>query len=76
MKDTREVWTGMYSKDEEIPSMEETYQNEHTQNAVEHIQKRFPMGIKIYEKNGVKKHTRYWKRVYKPATESSLENFL
>ena len=76
MKDTRIVWTGMYGKDEEIPSMEEIYQNDHNQNAVEQIQKRFPMGIKIYEKNGMKKHTRYWKRVYKPATESSLESFL
>lgn len=76
MKDSRLVWTGMYGEDEEIPSMDEIYQNEHNQNAVEEIQKRFPMGIKIYEKNGVKKHTRYWKRVYKPATESSLENFL
>ena len=76
MKDSRLVWTGMYGEDEEIPSTDEIYQNEHTQNAVEHIQKRFPMGIKIYEKNGVKKHTRYWKKVYKPATESSLENFL
>ena len=76
MKDSRIVWTEMYAKDEEIPSMEEIYQNDHNQKAVEHIQKRFPMGIKIYEKNGVKKHTRYWKRVYKPATESSLESFL
>jgi hypothetical protein len=76
MKDSRIVWTEMYAKDEEIPSMEEIYQNDHNQKAVEHIQKRFPMGIKIYEKNGVKKHTRYWKRVYKSATESSLESFL
>jgi len=76
MKDSRIVWTEMYAKDEEIPSMEEIYQNDHNQKAVEHIQKRFPMGIKIYEKNGMKKHTRYWKRVYKPATESSLESFL
>ena len=76
MKDSRIVWTGMYAEGEEIPSMEEIYQNDHNQKAVEHIQKRFPMGIKIYEKNGVKKHTRYWKRVYKPATESSLESFL
>ena len=35
MKDTRIVWTEMYDKDEEIPSMEEIYQNKHNQDAIE-----------------------------------------
>ena len=73
MKDTRIVWTEMYNKDEEVPSMEKIYQNKHNQDAIEHIQKRFPAGIKIYEKNGVKKHTRYWKKVFKP--KSALDSF-
>ena len=67
MKDTRVIWTGMYSVDENIPTMNEIYQNGF--DVVEQIQKKFPMGIKIYEKNGIKKHIRYWKKVYKSFEE-------
>ena len=63
MQSTREVWTGMY-KDKEQPK--DHFQTDEHYDALAYIQKKFPHGIKIYEKDGRRKNTKYWKRVYKP----------
>ena len=45
-------------------------------DALKYIQSKFPEGVKLYEKDGIRKNRKYCKKVYKPATKSSLENFL
>jgi len=44
--------------------------------ALEYIQAKFPEGVKLYEKDGVRKNRKYCKKVYKPKLTSTLTNFM
>jgi hypothetical protein len=74
LQNTRVVWTDMYGDKEDRPK--NFYQSEEHYKAMRYIQEKYPHGVKIFEKDGKMKNVKYWKKVYKPATESSLENFL
>lgn len=70
MQSTRIVWTDMH---EEQP--DDHFQTDKHYDALEYIQKKFPEGIKIYEKDGKRKNTKYWKKVYKKRNIATLESF-
>ena len=40
-----------------------------------YIQKKFPEGITIFEKDGIMKNVKHWKKVYKSSNQSSLGKF-
>lgn len=67
MQSTRVVWNEMF---EEVP--EDYFQTDEHYEALEYIRRKFPAGIKIYEKDGKRKNTKYWKRIYKPRQTNSL----
>lgn len=68
MAKSRIVWTEMYKDDEEKPV--NFYQSKEHYVAMEYIQKKYPHGIKIFEKDGKMKNVKMWKKVYKPSTEN------
>jgi hypothetical protein len=61
LKDTRKVWTDMYEDDDQP---EDHFQTKNHYDALEIIRKKFPLGMRIFMKQGKKKNTKYWKRVY------------
>ena len=61
LKGTRKVWTDMYADDDQP---EDHFQTENHYDALEIIRKKFPLGMRIFTKQGKKKNTKYWKRVY------------
>lgn len=71
LKNTREIWSGMY---EEENRPDDFFQTKEHYDALRYIQKKYPHAVKIYEKDGKMKNTKYWKKVYKSKNESSLEN--
>lgn len=56
-------------------SNKNVYQLDEHYKALQYIQQRFPNGITIFEENGIMKNVKHWKKVYRPSTQSSLENF-
>lgn len=71
LQKSRVVWTEMYN-DEEIPVS--FYKSKEHHDVMLYIQKKYPHGVKAYEKDGEYYSLRHWKKVYKPKSESSLEN--
>jgi len=72
MQSSRVIWTDMH---EEQPK--DHFQTDEHYMALEYIRTKFPEGIKIYEKDGRRKNTKYWKKVYQSINYgTSLENFL
>ena len=61
LKNTRVVWQEMYSPDNQP---QDHFQTDNHYNALKYIQSKFPHAIKIYEKDGRRKNTKYWKRAY------------
>jgi hypothetical protein len=59
---TRQIWTGMYDEDNQP---KDYLQADKHYDALSLIRDKFPHGMKIYEKNGKMKNTKYWKKVYK-----------
>ena len=74
LQNTRVVWTDMYGDKEDRPS--NFYQSDEHYKAMRYIQEKYPHAVRIFEKDGKLKNVKLWKKIYKPATESSLENFL
>jgi len=74
LKNTREVWTGMYEKEEDRP--DNFYQSKEHYDAMRYIQQKYPHGVKIFEKDGKMKNVKYWKKVYNPHTKPSLSDLL
>jgi hypothetical protein len=73
LQDSRIVWKGMFvGKD--IP--EDYFQTEEHYNCMRYIQKKYPHGVKIFEKDGKMKNVKYWKKVYKPKNSNTLEGFM
>lgn len=69
MQSSRVIWKGMF-EDKEIP--DDYMQSDEHYEALKVIQERFPHAIKIYEKNGKKKNTKYWKKAYRPKSTNTL----
>ena len=83
LQESRIVWTGMYDKKEDspfdtvsTPIPSNFYQSDEHYKAMRYIQEKYPHAVRIFEKDGKLKNVKLWKKIYKPATESSLENFL
>ena len=68
LKNTRLVWEGMYEGEQP----EDHFQTDEHYDALKYIQKKFPHGIKLFEKDGRRKNKKYWKKVYVPKNSSSL----
>jgi len=66
LQDSRIVWKGMF-EGKETPV--DYFQTKEHYDCMKYIQKKFPHGVKIYEKDGKLKNTKYWKKVYKPLYE-------
>jgi hypothetical protein len=45
---------------------EDHFQTDLHYDGLKYIQKKWPHGMKLYERNGRRKNTKYWKKVYKP----------
>ena len=69
-KGKRPIW-------EEISdsASENVFQSKEHYDTLYYIQKKFPEGITIFEKDGIMKHVKHWKKVYKPKNVSTLEGF-
>jgi hypothetical protein len=74
LSDTREVWTGMFKNVEDRP--DNYYQSDAHYDAMRYIQSKYPHGVKIFEKDGKMKNRKYWKKVYNPKYENTLEDFM
>lgn len=74
LSDTREVWTGMFKNVEDRPV--NYYQSDAHYDAMRYIQSKYPHGVKIFEKDGKMKNRKYWKKVYNPKYENTLEDFM
>ena len=61
LSNTRILWEGMYKKQ---PA--DYFQTDEHYDALRYIQGKFPFCMKIYERNGRRKNTKYWKRAYNP----------
>lgn len=61
---SREVWSGMFDSEDEKP--EDFYQTDEHYEALRYIQRKYPYGMKIFEKHGKMKNVKYWKKVYRP----------
>jgi hypothetical protein len=68
LKNTRLVWEGMYEGEQP----EDYWQTDEHYDALKYIQKKFPHGIKLFEKDGRRKERISWKKVYVPKNSSSL----
>lgn len=70
LRGKRPVW-------EEIsrPSSENIFQSKEHYDALYYIQKKFPEGITIFEKDGIMKNVKHWKKVYRQSNQSSLGKF-
>ncbi len=73
LQDSRIVWKGMFD-DKETP--EDYFQTEEHYDCMRYIQKKYPYGVKIFEKDGKMKNVKYLKEVYKRSQGSTLEKFL
>jgi len=61
LKNTRAVWEEMYGADNQP---EDHFQTDEHYKALAYIQSKFPHAMKIYEKDGRRKNTKYWKKAY------------
>jgi len=68
MKSSRVVWSDMFEKQPKDP-----FQTDEHYNALEYIRNKYPAGMKIYEEDGKRKNTKYWKKIYKFSKLSTLE---
>ena len=73
LQDSRIVWKGMFD-DKETP--EDYFQTEEHYDCMRYIQKKYPYGVKIFEKDGKMKNVKYLKEVYKRSQGSTLEKLL
>ena len=62
LKNTRLVWMGMYGQEQP----KDHFQTDEHYAALSYIQNKWPHAMKIYEKDGRRKNTKYWKKAYKP----------
>ena len=58
---TRAVWEDPF---DEQP--DDHYQTDMHYDALRYIQSKYPHGMKIHERDGKRKNTKYWKKVYNP----------
>jgi len=72
LKESRVVWKEMFEEDEQPVNY---YQSDAHYDAMAYIQKKYPHGVKIFEKDGKRKNVKYWKKVYKPKNTSPFEDF-
>ena len=54
----------MFDSEDEKP--EDFYQTDEHYEALRYIQRKYPYGMKIFEKHGKMKNVKYWKKVYRP----------
>ena len=71
LQESRLVWTAMFDKNDQP---ENYYQTDIHMDAIRYIQSKYPHALKISEKDGKIKNTKYWKKAYKPSG-TSLESF-
>ena len=70
LQDTRIVWKGMF---DETP--EDYFQTDEHYDCMRYIQKKYPHGVKIFEKDGKMKNVKYLKQVYKQSQTQNLDEF-
>ena len=70
LQDTRIVWKGMF---DETP--EDYFQTDEHYDCMRYIQKKYPHGVKIFEKDGKMKNIKYLKQVYKQSQTQNLDEF-
>ena len=73
LQDSRIVWKGMF---EGKDTPEDYFQTDEHYDCMKYIQKKFPHGVKIFEKDGKMKNVKYWKKVYQPKNSNSLDKFM
>mgnify|MGYP006241421027 FL=1 len=73
LQDTRIVWKGMFDGKE---TPKDYFQTDEHYDCMRYIQKKYPHGVKIFEKDGKMKNVKYFKEVYKRSQGSTLEKFL
>ena len=70
LQDSRIVWKGMF---DETP--EDYFQTDEHYDCMRYIQKKYPHGVKIFEKDGKMKNIKYLKQVYKQSQTQNLDEF-
>jgi hypothetical protein len=70
LQDSRIVWKGMFDGDE---TPDDYFQTDEHYDCMRYIQKKYPHGVEIFEKDGKMKNRKYLKRVYQT---SILDKFL
>ena len=72
LQDTRIVWKNMF---DETP--EDYFQTDEHYDCMRYIQKKYPHGVKIFEKDGKMKNIKYFKKVYQESKNNgnSLVDF-
>jgi hypothetical protein len=66
----RPIWNDMFSD-----SPKNVFETKEHYEALEYIRNKYPNGITFFQENGVTKHKKHLKDVYKPLSQSSLDNF-
>jgi hypothetical protein len=70
-KDSRPIWEDMFEG--ELPK--DHFQAKEHYDALRYIQAKHPHAMKIYEKEGKLKNTKYWSKIYIRKDKSSIEGF-
>ena len=73
LQDSRIVWKGMF-EDKDTP--DDYFQTDEHYDCMRYIQKKYPHGVKIFEKDGKMKNVKYWSKVYNPQPTISLDEFM
>ena len=67
---TSAVWEDPFNKQRDgrygFEQPDDYYQSDLHYDSLRYIQRKYPHAMKIYERNGKRKNTKYWKKVYKP----------
>lgn len=71
LQDTRIVWKNMF---DETP--EDYFQTDEHYDCMRYIQKKYPHGVKIFEKDGKMKNIKYLKKVYKESQENNRNSLV
>jgi hypothetical protein len=70
LKNKRPIWEGLF---ETMPK--DYFQTKEHYEALQYILKKYPLGITIFEENGIMKNVKHYRRIYKTGNQPSLESF-
>lgn len=71
LRGKRPIWEGIQDE-----TTKDVFQLKEHYDALRYIQKRFPVGLTIFEEDGIMKNVKHWSKIYRSRITSSLENFI